>query len=109
MGPGILDVLFEYWPVFLKGTHLNLASNQISTEGLKIIQHEVIASKALKYLNLGISEGSFRVNNFSGDGGIIIARILLNNESIEAIFFQENLLGKYAGDKIGELWFKIKH
>ena len=42
--------------------HLNLASNQISTEGLKIIQHEVIASKSLKYLNLGVSEGSFRVN-----------------------------------------------
>ena len=30
--------------------YLNLASNQISTEGLKIIQHEVIASKSLKYL-----------------------------------------------------------
>ena len=81
--------------------YLNLASNQISTEGLKIIQHEVIASKALKYLNLGVSEGSFRVNNFSGDGGIIIARILLNNESIETLILQENLLGEDAGDKIG--------
>ena len=81
--------------------HLNLSSNQISTEGLKIIQHEVIASKALKYLNLGVSEGSFRVNNFSGDGGIIIARILLNNQSIETLILQENLLGEDAGDKIG--------
>jgi len=81
--------------------YLNLASNQISTEGLKIIQHEVINSKALKYLNLGVSEGSFRVNNFSGDGGIIIARILLNNESIETLILQENLLGEDAGDKIG--------
>ena len=81
--------------------HLNLASNQISTEGLKIIQHEVIASKSLKYLNLGVSEGSFRVNNFSGDGGIIIARILLNNQSIETLILQENLLGEDAGDKIG--------
>ena len=82
-------------------SHLNLASNQISTEGLKIIQHEVIASKSLKYLNLGVSEGSFRVNNFSGDGGIIIARILLNNTSIETLILQENLLGEDAGDKIG--------
>ena len=81
--------------------HLNLASNQISTEGLKLIQHEVIASKSLKYLNLGVSEGSFRVNNFSGDGGIIIARILLNNQSIETLILQENLLGEDAGDKIG--------
>ena len=81
--------------------YLNLASNQISTEGLKIIQHEVIASKYLKYLNLGVSEGSFRVNNFSGDGGIIIARILLNNESIETLILQENSLGEDAGDKIG--------
>ena len=81
--------------------HLNLASNQISTEGLKIIQHEVIASQSLKYLNLGVSEGSFRVNNFSGDGGIIIARILLNNQSIETLILQENLLGEDAGDKIG--------
>ena len=81
--------------------HLNLASNQISTEGLKIIQHEVIASNYFKYLNLGVSEGSFRVNNFSGDGGIIIARILLNNTSIETLILQENLLGEDAGDKIG--------
>jgi len=81
--------------------HLNLASNQISTEGLKIIQHEVMASKTLKYLNLGVSEGSFRVNNFSGDGGIILARILLNNQSIETLILQENSLGEDAGDKIG--------
>ena len=81
--------------------YLNLASNQISTEGLKIIQNEVIASSSLKYLNLGVTEGSFRVNNFSGDGGIIIARILLNNKSIETLILQENLLGEEAGDKIG--------
>ena len=81
--------------------YLNLASNQISTEGLKIIQNEVIASHSLKYLNLGVTEGSFRVNNFSGDGGIILARILLNNKSIETLILQENLLGEDAGDKIG--------
>ena len=81
--------------------YLNLASNQISTEGLKIIQNEVIASSSLRYLNLGVTEGSFRVNNFSGDGGIIIARILLNNKSIETLILQENLLGEEAGDKIG--------
>ena len=81
--------------------YLNLASNQISTEGLKIIQQEVISSNSLKYLNLGVCEGSFRVNNFSGDGGIILARILLNNKSIETLILQEKLLGEDAGDKIG--------
>ena len=81
--------------------YLNLASNQISTEGLKIIQNEVIASQTLKYLNLGIIERSFRRNNFSGEGGIILARILLNNTSIETLILQDNELGEDSGDKIG--------
>ena len=81
--------------------HLNLASNQISVEGLKIIQQEIINSPHLKYLNFGVSEGSFKVNNFSGEGGIILARILLNNHSIETLILQENLLGEDAGEKIG--------
>ena len=81
--------------------YLNLASNQISTEGLKIIQNEIANSKFLKYLNLGVTEGSFRINNFSGDGGIIFARILLINKSLETLILQENLLGEDAGDKIG--------
>ena len=81
--------------------YLNLASNQISTEGLKIIQHEVIESKSLKYLNFGVYKGSFRINNFSGEGGLIIARIILNNKSIETLILQENLLGEESGTKIG--------
>ena len=81
--------------------YLNLASNQISTEGLKIIQNEVIASKTLKYLNLGIIERSFRRNNFNGEGGMILARILLNNTSIETLILQDNELGEDSGDKIG--------
>ena len=81
--------------------YLNLASNMISTEGLKIIQNEVMASKSLRYLNLGVLEGSFRRNNFSGEGGIILARILLNNTSIETLILQDNELGEDSGDKIG--------
>ena len=81
--------------------YLNLASNQISTEGLKIIQNDIANSKFLKYLNFGVTEGSFKVNNFSGDGGIILARILLNNKSLETLILQENSLGEDAGDKIG--------
>ena len=80
---------------------LNLASNQISTEGLKIIQNDLANTKHLKYLNLGVTEGSFRVNNFSGDGGIVLARIILKNKSIETLILQENFLGEDAGDKIG--------
>ena len=80
--------------------YLNLASNQISTEGLKIIQNEVISSHSLRYLNFGVTEGSFRVNNYSADGGIILARILLNNKSLETLILQENLLGEDAGDKL---------
>ena len=72
---------------------LNLASNQISTEGLKIMQTEIIESKFLKYLNLGLYKGSHRINNFSGEGGLVIARIILNNKSIETLILQENLLG----------------
>ena len=81
--------------------HLNLASNQISSEGLKIVQHEVINSKNLKYLNFGVSKGSFIINNFSGEGGLIIARIVLNNKSIETLILQDNLLGEESGTKIG--------
>lgn len=81
--------------------YLNLASNMISTEGLKIIQNEVMKSNSLKYLNLGVLEGSFRRNNFNGEGGIIIARILLNNHSLETLILQDNDLGEDSGDKIG--------
>ena len=81
--------------------YLNLASNQISTEGLKIVQHEIIYSKCLKYLNFGVYKGSFRINNFSGEGGLIIARIVLNNKSIETLILQENLLGEESATKIG--------
>ena len=80
---------------------LNLASNQISTEGLKIMQKEIIESKSLKYLNLGLYQGSHRINNFSGEGGLVIARIILNNKSIETFILQENLLGEDSGIKIG--------
>ena len=80
---------------------LNLASNQISTEGLKIMQTEIIESKCLKYLNLGLYKGSHRINNFSGEGGLVIARIILNNKSIETLILQENLLGEESGTKIG--------
>ena len=81
--------------------YLNLASNQISSEGLKIIQNDIANSQFLKYLNLGVIEGSSRVNNFSYDGGIVLARILLKNKSIETLILQENSLGEDAGDKIG--------
>ena len=80
---------------------LNLASNQISTEGLKILQNDIIESKFLKYLNLGVYKGSYRINNFSGEGGMIIARIILHNKSIETLILQENLLGEESGTKIG--------
>ena len=88
--------------------HLNLASNHISTEGLKIIQQEVMDSMSLKYLNFGVYEGSYRVNNFSGDGGIILARMLLVNKSLETLILQENNLGEDAGDKIGAAFIKNK-
>ena len=88
---------------------LNLASNQISTEGLKIMQNEIIESKFLKYLNLGVYKGSYRINNFSGEGGMIIARIVLNNKSIETLILQENLLGEESGTKIGIALLQNKH
>ena len=90
-------------------TILNLASNQISTEGLKIMQNEIIESKNLKYLNLGVNKGSYRINNFSGEGGMIIARIILNNKSIETLILQENLLGEESGTKIGIALLQNRH
>ena len=87
---------------------LNLSSNQISTEGLKIMQKEIIESKNLKYLNLGLYKGSHRINNFSGEGGLVIARIILNNKSIETLILQENLLGEDSGMKIGVALSKNK-
>lgn len=46
-------------------------------------------------------EGSFRRNNFSGEGGILLARILLINESLETLVLSDNELGPDAGEKIG--------
>lgn len=91
-----------------KVVHLNLASNMISTEGLKIIQNEVMSSDSLKYLNLGIIDGSFRRNNFSGEGGLIMARILLTNESLSTLILQDNELGEESADKIGSALIKNK-
>jgi Ran GTPase-activating protein (RanGAP) involved in mRNA processing and transport len=88
--------------------HLNLASNMISTEGLKIIQNEVMSSESLKYLNLGIIDGSFRRNNFSGEGGLILARILLSNESLNNLILQDNELGEDSADKIGSALIQNK-
>jgi Ran GTPase-activating protein (RanGAP) involved in mRNA processing and transport len=91
-----------------KIAHLNLSSNMISTEGLKIIHNDIINSDSLSYLNLGIFEGSFRRNNFSGDGGLIIARILLTNESLKTLILQDNELGEDSGDKIGSALIQNK-
>ncbi len=91
-----------------KVVHLNLASNMISTEGLKIIQNEIMGSDSLKVLNLGITEGSFRRNNFCGDGGLILARILLSNEVLTTLELQDNELDEEAGDKIGSALIQNK-
>lgn len=92
-----------------KVVYLNLASNMISTEGLKIFQNEVINSDSLKYLNLGVVDGSFRRNNFSGEGGLILARIILTNESINTFILQDNELGEEAADKIGSSLIQNKN
>ena len=92
-----------------KVVYLNLASNMISTEGLKIIQNEVISSDSLQYFNLGIVEGSFRRNNFSGEGGLVLAKILLTNESLKWLVLQDNELGEDSADKIGSSLIQNRH
>jgi len=80
----------------------------ISTEGLKIIQNEVIYSQTLRYLDFGIYENSFRRNNFSGEGGLILARMLLVNESIQTLVLQDNELGEDSGEKLGSALIQNK-
>jgi Ran GTPase-activating protein (RanGAP) involved in mRNA processing and transport len=80
---------------------LDLSSNMISTEGLKIIQNDLMKSEDLKYLNLGVVPGCFRRNNFSGEGGLILAKILLSNSSISTLILQDNDLGETNVEKIG--------
>jgi Ran GTPase-activating protein (RanGAP) involved in mRNA processing and transport len=84
-----------------KVVYLNLASNMISAEGLKIIQHELMQSDSLKYLNLGVVDGSFRRNNFSSEGGLVLARILLSNFSLSSLILQDNELNEESAEKIG--------
>jgi Ran GTPase-activating protein (RanGAP) involved in mRNA processing and transport len=88
--------------------HLNLASNMISSEGLKVIQTDLMTSETLQYLNFGVNEGSFRRNNFSGEGGLILARILLSNESLRTLILQDNELGEESGEKIGSALIQNK-
>ncbi len=52
--------------------HLNLASNMISSEGLKIIQKEVIESESLKYLNVKIEKLFILIDNIAWDKPRII-------------------------------------
>lgn len=44
-------------------SHLNLASNMISGDGLELILEDLIKNTTLKSLDLGVMEGSIRKNS----------------------------------------------
>ena len=73
--------------------NLNLASNMISEVGLSLILEETIKNSFIKYLDLGISQGSIRKNSFGIDGSRCLAAILLQNKKLEVLKLEDNDIG----------------
>lgn len=53
----------------------------------------MIKNKYIKYLDLGIFQGSIRKNSFGIDGARCLAAILLQNKTIQTLKLQDNDIG----------------
>lgn len=89
-------------------THLNIASNMISEVGLEIIIDNLIKSKYLKSLNLGVVPNSIRKNSLGKEGAKSIVNLILNNTYLEKLTLQDNDLGLKGGEFIGNALKKNK-
>jgi hypothetical protein len=69
----------------LKIDYLNIASNMISGDGLECILEDLIKNQYLKYLDVGVVEGSIRKNSLGIQGAICISALLIRNKFLEAL------------------------
>jgi Ran GTPase-activating protein (RanGAP) involved in mRNA processing and transport len=81
--------------------YLNLASNMISGDGLECILEDLIKNTHLKYLDIGVVEGSIRKNSLGIQGAICISALLIRNKTLEALCLDDNDLGGDGGECLG--------
>ena len=65
--------------------YLNLASNMISGDGLECILEDLIKNQYLKFLDIGVVEGSIRKNSLGIQGAICISALLIRNKVLEGL------------------------
>lgn len=82
-------------------SHLNLASNMISGDGLELILEDLIKNTSLKSLDLGVMEGSIRKNSLGIQGAICISALLIRNKTLEMLSLNDNDLGSDGGECLG--------
>jgi len=82
-------------------SHLNLASNMISGDGLELILEDLIKNTTLKSLDLGVMEGSIRNNSLGIQGAICISALLIRNKTLEMLSLNDNDLGSDGGECLG--------
>lgn len=82
-------------------SHLNLASNMISGDGLELILEDLIKNQTLKSLDIGVVEGSIRKNSLGIQGAICVSALLIRNKNLEVLSLNDNDLGPDGGECLG--------
>jgi Ran GTPase-activating protein (RanGAP) involved in mRNA processing and transport len=77
-----------------KLVHLNLASNKITSEGLKVIFESLTGNPVLRELNLGVHPRSLHRNILGVAGAKYLALVVMKSPVLEALLLEENELGK---------------
>lgn len=80
---------------------LNLASTQLSGQGLELFLDDLIQNKNLKHLDLGSIDGSSRKNTLGVQGAVCISALLIKNKVLESLSVSNNELGPEGGECIG--------
>jgi len=81
--------------------YLNIASNMISGDGLESILEDLIKNLYLKFLDIGVVEGSIRKNSLGIQGAICISALLIRNKTLEGLCLDDNDLGADGGECLG--------
>ena len=84
-----------------KLTHLNLASNMISGQGMESFIDDLITNTSLKHLDLGVLESSMRKNSLGIQGAVCLAALLVRNKTLESLSVNDNDFGSDGGEAIG--------
>ena len=84
-----------------KITHLNIASNMISSEGIEYILEDLIKNSNLIHLDLGYAKGSLVKNSLGIQGAVCISALLIRNKHLQSLYLDNTDLGSEGGECLG--------